>query len=168
MKKLKYLALFGLCVTLLISCANSDQNTMGINTQDNSDINAQIENPINNNVSNDDDLKETKYSIGIGNSPSNIRRYGVVSYDEMYDYYWLGTINNIIYRGIHKFDKEMGQSVTISEDRAFYLNHFNDRLYYVLPHGNMSSFGQISGNIITMKKDGTDRQVIYEGECIYL
>lgn len=91
---------------------------------------------------------------GLGNSIQNIISGGRVAYDKEYVYYTEGNISNP--SGIYKKNIESGESEVISKDSARYMNVYDDYLYYTTAYDGIDPEFQI----IRIKKDGTNREVI--------
>lgn len=106
-------------------------------------------------------LKEVEDEIelnlnGLGNSIQNIISGGRVAYDKEYAYYTEGNIMGNNPNGIYKKNIETDEVVVISNDRGSYINIYDDYLYYTT-----SEFGiSIDYEVIRIKKDGTNREVI--------
>lgn len=93
---------------------------------------------------------------GLGNSIQNIISGGLVAYDKEYVYYTEGNIMGNNPNGIYKKNIESEEIEVVSNDRGMYINIYDDYLYYTT-----SDFGlSIDYEVIRIKKDGTNREVI--------
>lgn len=101
---------------------------------------------------------EPKEITAYGNSNGNIANSGIVAENDKYIF-----ISSVSGKssGIFRKSKDDGKTVKICEDRAIYLNFYDDELYYV----NLDD----KGTIYKIDDDGSnkEKQADYEG-CEYL
>ena len=101
--------------------------------------------------------KELEVNLnGLGNSTQNIISGGLVAYDKEYVYYSDSNIMGNNLKGINKKNMDNDEITVVSNDRGSYINIYDDYLYYTT-----SNFGvSIDYEVIRIKKDGTNREVI--------
>ena len=99
----------------------------------------------------------------VGISNNNISSIGNAAYDG--EYYYIGAIsspwNDDLYNeGIWRISSDGTKTERLSDDKPIYINIIGDYIYYIKQARNNQT---LLGSIVRMKKDGSDRQMLLDG-----
>jgi hypothetical protein len=161
---MKLKVLFLLIIILLVGCTSIMNN----NTDTNIQINTREDTTTLNNSSNENiavfSPTETNNDLLVGNTPGNINNFGLVAFDDEWEYFWAGTTHQTDYNGgkLCKIKRDGTCFQVISDVIPCYINISDEWIYYI----KQKKPGTFKGSIFKIRKDGKENQIIFQSDCV--